>query len=63
MIREAETWARDRWGNCRFYTYVDPRKVKSGVAGYCFRRAGYKHIGNTKSGKMIFAKEARTKGR
>jgi hypothetical protein len=56
MIREAVQLAWARWPNERLYTYVDARKIKSTVAGYCFRRAGWRRCGVTKSGKLIFEK-------
>lgn len=56
MIREAEAIAWQRWPGERLYTYVDAKKIKSEVAGYCFRRAGWRRCGVTKSGKLIFEK-------
>lgn len=59
IILEAEEWATKWWGPNRFYTYVDGTKVKTEIAGYCFRRAKWKHVGESKSGLLLFAKEAR----
>ena len=42
MIVTAEDLALFRWPETRtFYTYVDPRKVRSANPGYCFKMAGY----------------------
>ena len=56
VILEAERLATDKWGPNRFYTYVDPRKIKSSNPGYCFKIAGYKFIRKTASGKHLLAK-------
>lgn len=53
MIREAMQLAWQRWPNQRLYTYVDARKLKTDVAGYCFRRAGWKHCGETKTRRLL----------
>lgn len=53
LIREAMTLAWRRWPGERFYTYVDPRKVKSSNPGYCFKMAGWRKCGETKSGLTI----------
>lgn len=64
MILEAEIPARGRWGQERFYTYVDPAKVRPTIVrgypvwGFCFYRAGWKFAGVTKSGKIILEKVA-----
>jgi len=65
LILEAETKARAEFGPERFYTYVDPRKVRPTMVrgfpvwGWCFYKAGWKHAGITKSGKLILAKDSR----
>lgn len=62
LILAAERLARARWGDDRFYTYVDPRKVKPvmvrgvPVWGWCFFKAGWKYAGMSKSGKIIWEK-------
>lgn len=54
LILEAEQIARERWPDeRRFYTYVNPRKVKSANPGYCFLMAGWKKCGITKAKKLI----------
>ena len=61
LILEAEKLALQKWPDAtRFFTYVDPRKVRSSYPGYTFIRAGYKRIGMNKSGKLIIlAKEVK----
>ncbi len=56
LILEAEILAWQRWPEERLYTYVNPGMVNSEVPGYCFRRARWKHCGQTGSGLMIFEK-------
>jgi len=53
LIREAEAIAWARWPGTRLYTYVDARKVLSEVPGYCFRRAGWKHCGESQALKLL----------
>jgi hypothetical protein len=57
LIRAAVDLAWHRWPGERLYTYVDSRKVRGTCPGYCFRRAGWKHEGETGSGLMIFVRE------
>lgn len=54
LIREAMRLAWNRWPKERLFTYVDSEKVASEVPGYCFRRAGWKRCGESKSGLLIF---------
>jgi hypothetical protein len=59
IILEAERFAFDKWGPNRFYTYVNPRKIKSTNPGYCFLMAGWKKGGFTKRGdKILLVKES-----
>ena len=54
LILQAEKLALVKWpDDTRFFTYVDPRKVRSSYPGYTFIRAGYKRIGTNKSGRLI----------
>lgn len=53
MILDAERWAADRWPGERFYTYVDPSRVRSSNPGYCFKRAGWRSCGRTKIRRLI----------
>jgi hypothetical protein len=62
LIAEAETLARRRWPGDRFYTYVDPAKVRPTMVrglpvwGWCFFKAGWHFAGVSKSGKIIWDK-------
>lgn len=57
LILEAENMALQRWKNeRRFYTYVNPEKVKGSCPGYCFIRAGWKRCGVTKGGLIVLEK-------
>ena len=62
LILEAEEPARRRWPSERFYTYVDPSKVRPTmhrgfpVWGFCFHRAGWSFDSVTKGGKIVLAK-------
>lgn len=55
LIKEAMAIAWARWPGERLYTYVNPRRIRSSNPGYCFKRAGWKRVGETKGGLMIFA--------
>lgn len=57
IILEAEAAAFAKWGNGRVYTYIDQTKIKSVNPGYCFKMAGWKYVGISKSGKVLLAKE------
>jgi hypothetical protein len=63
IILEAESWAVRHWGLqpvfTRFYTYVDPRKIRSVNPGACFIKAGWKRIGTSKTGKVLLEKAVR----
>ena len=53
LITEAVEIARMRWPEERFYTYVNPGKIKSSNPGYCFQKAGWRKCGVTKGGLII----------
>ncbi len=58
LILAAERMAMRRWPAERFYTYVNPRAVRSPNPGYCFKVAGWRLVGITKKRKyLILAKE------
>jgi hypothetical protein len=44
IIREAETFAVERWGMGLAFTFVDSTKIKSVHPGYCFRMAGWDFV-------------------
>jgi len=56
IILEAEEMAFEKWGPNRVFTYVDGRKIKSANPGHCFKMAGWKHEGFSKSGLTLLAK-------
>lgn len=56
LILEAERWAREKWGNVRFYTYVDAAAVRSVNPGFCFKAAGWRRVGMSKRGLLLLEK-------
>jgi hypothetical protein len=56
IILEAESFAVERWGDGRAYTFVDGRKIKSSNPGFCFQMADWRKCGQTRSGKTILEK-------
>jgi hypothetical protein len=56
IIIEAEQHAVMKWGPNRFFTYVDPTKVRGNPPGNCFYRAGWKFVKATTSGKHLLVK-------
>lgn len=61
LILEAEKHAWERWPGERLYTYVDAAKTakrrgKHNLPGHCYRIAGWRECGETKSGKLILEK-------
>lgn len=53
LILAAMQLAWQRWPGARLYTYVNPRKVHSANPGYCFKRAGWRRCGITKTRKLV----------
>lgn len=54
LILEAEKLALVRWPDAtRFYTYVNPRKVRSPNPGYCFKVAGWRYCGVTRATRLV----------
>ncbi len=53
LIIAAEAHAIAEWGQRRFYTYVNPRKVRSQNPGCCFIRAGWSRCGVTKTRRLL----------
>jgi hypothetical protein len=47
LILKAEKLAWQRWPKEKLYTYVNPHKIKSTNAGYCFLKAGWTRIKKT----------------
>jgi hypothetical protein len=56
LVREAEYMAWERWGRQRLFTYVQPDAITSSNPGYCFKVAGWKHIGQSKRGLHLLEK-------
>jgi hypothetical protein len=53
LIRAAMVVGWARWPGARFYTYVNPRRVRSANPGYCFKAAGWRLCGITKTRKLL----------
>lgn len=59
LVRAADAIADATWADRRHYTYVDPKRVRSGLPGACFLAAGWRYVRfkgrrvRTKSGKLI----------
>jgi hypothetical protein len=60
LILEAEDLAWARWPGERLYTYVNPRKVRSANPGYCFKAAGWRLCGVTKSRRLLILEKLPT---
>lgn len=57
LIRQADAIADFAWPGARHYTFVDARKVRSTNPGFCFRAAGWRPCGMTKSGLTILERQ------
>jgi hypothetical protein len=57
LIVDAVKVLHEREGQVRVWTLVNAKKVRSINPGCCFKKAGWKNVGTSKTGKMIFAKE------
>lgn len=53
LIREAVNIVFSTWGRERCYTLVNPKRVRSSNPGCCFKKAGWKRCGVSKTGKII----------
>lgn len=53
LIRAAMAIAWARWPAARFYTYVNPRRLRSTNPGFCFIKAGWRRCGITKTRKLL----------
>lgn len=65
IILECERFAVNKWGPNRLFTYVDPSKIRKPdgkyrreIPGYCFIKAGWRFVRQSKDGKHLLAKEA-----
>jgi hypothetical protein len=59
LILQAESLAMERWPGERFYTYVNPRKIRSTNPGFCFLKAGWQKCGITKKLKLVILEKNR----
>ena len=58
LILEAEKFAREKWPGLKLFTYVSKTKVRSKNPGWCFMKAGWKLVGENKSGELrLFVKD------
>lgn len=53
LILEAMRLGWLRWPGERFYTYVNPRRVRSPNPGCCFKAAGWRRCGVTKTRRLL----------
>jgi len=53
LIRAAMVLAWLRWPGARFYTYVNPHRVRSTNPGCCFKAAGWRVCGITKTRRLL----------
>ena len=58
LIIEAEKFANEKWPGKKLFTYINPKKVRSKRPGWCFIKAGWKQVGISKKGLLLFTKEA-----
>ena len=56
IILEAERLVFQHWGRNRLYTYVKPDKIHSSNPGYCFKVAGWNHVGESTKGHHLLVK-------
>lgn len=57
LIREAVAATRWRYGEppaLGMVTFVDAGKVRSANPGFCFKKAGFRRVGETKGGLLAF---------
>jgi hypothetical protein len=60
LIQEADDIAFKIWPNQRHYTYVNAKKIQSINPGYCFKKAGWKQCGITKTYQHIILEKYAT---
>lgn len=46
-------WAEKEFATGGIITYIKPEAVLSNIPGYCYRRAGWRHIGEASDGKPM----------
>jgi len=63
LILDAEYFAQERWRGQRMYTYVNADKIQSTNAGYCFKMAGWRQCGITKTRKLLILEKLPVEGK
>jgi len=58
VILECEEIAVRKWGPDRFFTYIDPSKIRSTNPGYCFKQAGWRFVRTNREGKHLLEKRS-----
>jgi hypothetical protein len=58
IILEAETFAVQRWGPSRAWSFIDSRKIASRHPGYCYLKAGWDYERDA-SGDLVFTKDGK----
>jgi hypothetical protein len=58
LLLDGMALAWRKWPGERFYTYINPRKVKSANPGYCFKAAGWSLVRGV-DGKPVLTKRRR----
>jgi hypothetical protein len=58
LIRQADAIADRCWPGEGHYTYVNAARIRSINPGFCFKSAGWKTYGETKSGLLILVRPA-----
>jgi len=53
LIEEACQIAWRKWPGQRLYTYINASKIESDNPGYCFKLAGFKKAGRSKTGLIL----------
>jgi len=48
ILTRAEPFILVKWGRCRLFTYIAPRKIRSVNPGCCFKKAGWVSAGRNK---------------
>ena len=51
LILESEPFVIGKWGASRLYTYVNTKQVNGD--GYCFKKAGWRKCGRTKTRNLL----------
>ena len=52
LVAQADQIADLLWPDCRHYTYVNSKEIRSTNPGFCFLKAGWRKCGYTKGGLL-----------